>query len=44
MRSFSPTGGSFGGVTDSTETILLCEAAGYEITIVETGVGNRKPL
>jgi LAO/AO transport system kinase len=38
----SPSRQSLGGVTDSThETILLCEAAGYEIIIVETvGVGQ----
>jgi LAO/AO transport system kinase len=42
----SPTGGSLGGVTDSTaETILLCEAAGYEIIIVETvGVGQSETI
>ncbi|MBS1681106.1 MAG: methylmalonyl Co-A mutase-associated GTPase MeaB [Bacteroidetes bacterium] len=36
------TGNSLGGVADKTrETILLCEAAGYEIIIVETvGVGQ----
>jgi LAO/AO transport system kinase len=38
----SPAGGSLGGVTRSTrETMLLCEAAGYDIIIVETvGVGQ----
>lgn len=38
----SPTRGSLGGVTHSTaETILLCEAAGYEIILIETvGVGQ----
>jgi len=36
------TGNALGGVADKTrETILLCEAAGYEIIIVETvGVGQ----
>lgn len=38
----SPTGGSLGGVTrKSRETILLCEAAGYDTILVETvGVGQ----
>lgn len=38
----SPSGGTLGGVTRKTrETILLCEAAGYEIIFVETvGVGQ----
>ena len=38
----SPTGTSLGGVTNKTrETMLLCEAAGFEIVIVETvGVGQ----
>jgi len=38
----SPTNESLGGVTESTrQTILLCEAAGYEIILVETvGVGQ----
>ncbi len=38
----SPTGGILGGVARKTrETILLCEAAGYDIIIVETvGVGQ----
>lgn len=42
----SPTGGSLGGVTNSTsEAILLCEAAGYEIIIVETvGVGQSETI
>lgn len=42
----SPTSGSLGGVTDSTaETILLCEAAGYEVIIVETvGVGQSETI
>ena len=38
----SPSGGSLGGVArKSRETILLCEAAGYDIILVETvGVGQ----
>ena len=38
----SPAGASLGGVTSSTrETMLLCEAAGYDVIIVETvGVGQ----
>ena len=38
----SPTGNSLGGVATKTrETMLLCEAAGYEIILVETvGVGQ----
>lgn len=38
----SPSSGSLGGVAEKTrETMLLCEAAGYEIIIVETvGVGQ----
>ena len=38
----SPTGTSLGGVTHKTrETMLLCEAAGFEVVIVETvGVGQ----
>lgn len=38
----SPSGRSFGGITRRTrESILLCEAAGFEIVIVETvGVGQ----
>jgi LAO/AO transport system kinase len=38
----SPSGGTLGGVTRKTrETILLCEAAGFDIIIVETvGVGQ----
>lgn len=38
----SPTSGSLGGVTQKTrETIILCEAAGYDIILVETvGVGQ----
>lgn len=38
----SPAGGSLGGVTRRTrETILLCEAAGFDVVLVETvGVGQ----
>lgn len=38
----SPTGGTLGGVSRKTrESILLCEAAGYDVVIVETvGVGQ----
>jgi len=38
----SPTGQSIGGVADKTrETILLCEAAGFNVILVETvGVGQ----
>ncbi len=38
----SPSGGALGGVTRRTrEAIILCEAAGYEVIIVETvGVGQ----
>lgn len=38
----SPTGGTLGGVSRKTrETILLCEAAGYDIILIETvGVGQ----
>ncbi len=38
----SPSGGSLGGVARKTrETILLCEAAGYDVVFVETvGVGQ----
>jgi LAO/AO transport system kinase len=38
----SPTGTSLGGVTNKTrETMLLCEAAGFEVIIIETvGVGQ----
>jgi len=38
----SPTGGSLGGVARKTrESILVCEAAGYDIVLVETvGVGQ----
>lgn len=40
----SPTAGSLGGVTAHTrETILLCEAAGFDVIIVETvGVGQNE--
>jgi len=40
----SPTGGALGGVTRKTrETIALCEAAGFDIIIVETvGVGQNE--
>ncbi len=38
----SPSGGSLGGVArKSRETLLLCEAAGYDVVLVETvGVGQ----
>ncbi|MBF2054612.1 MAG: methylmalonyl Co-A mutase-associated GTPase MeaB [Candidatus Sericytochromatia bacterium] len=38
----SPSGGALGGVARSTrETILLCEAAGYDLILIETvGVGQ----
>jgi LAO/AO transport system kinase len=38
----SPSGGALGGVAQKTrETLLLCEAAGYDVVIVETvGVGQ----
>lgn len=38
----SPTGGSLGGVARKTrESILVCEAAGYDVVLVETvGVGQ----
>jgi len=38
----SPSGGTLGGVTRKTrETMLLCEAAGYDVILVETiGVGQ----
>ena len=38
----SPTSGSLGGVAKKTrESILLCEAAGYEVILIETvGVGQ----
>jgi LAO/AO transport system kinase len=40
----SPSGGALGGVTrKSRETILLLEAAGYDVTLVETvGVGQNE--
>lgn len=40
----SPTGGTLGGVTRKTrETILVCEAAGYDVLLVETvGVGQNE--
>lgn len=40
----SPSGGSLGGVTRKTkETILLCEAYGYDVILVETvGVGQNE--
>ena len=40
----SPSGGSLGGVTRKTrEAILICEAAGYDVVIVETvGVGQNE--
>ncbi|MEM9558008.1 MAG: methylmalonyl Co-A mutase-associated GTPase MeaB [Acidobacteriota bacterium] len=42
----SPTGGSLGGVAAKTrETILVCEAAGYDTIFVETvGVGQSEVL
>ncbi len=42
----SPAGKTLGGIASNTrETILLCEAAGYEIIIVETvGVGQSETL
>jgi LAO/AO transport system kinase len=42
----SPAGGSLGGVANSTrEAILLCEAAGFDVIIVETvGVGQSETL
>lgn len=38
----SPAGGSLGGITGRTrEAVLLCEAAGYDVVLVETvGVGQ----
>ncbi len=38
----SPTSGTLGGVTAKTrETMLLCEAAGYDVVMVETvGIGQ----
>ena len=40
----SPSGGTLGGVTrKSRETIVLCEAAGYDVILVETvGVGQNE--
>lgn len=40
----SPSGGALGGVTrKSRETILLCEAAGFDVILVETvGVGQNE--
>jgi LAO/AO transport system kinase len=40
----SPTGDNLGGVTTSTrESLLMCEAAGYDVVIVETvGVGQNE--
>ena len=42
----SPSGGSLGGVANKTrETMLLCEAAGFEIILVETvGVGQSETV
>lgn len=42
----SPSGGTLGGVARKTrETILLCEAAGYDVVLVETvGVGQSETL
>lgn len=42
----SPTGGTLGGVANKTrESILLCEAAGFEVILVETvGVGQSETL
>lgn len=42
----SPAGNSLGGVTTSTrESIILCEAAGYDVIIVETvGVGQSETI
>ena len=42
----SPAGNSLGGVSRKTrETILLCEAAGYDIILIETvGVGQSETL
>ena len=42
----SPSGGSLGGVANKTrETLLLCEAAGFEIILVETmGVGQSETV
>jgi len=42
----SPTGGSLGGVARKTrESILVCEAAGYDVVLVETvGVGQSETM
>jgi LAO/AO transport system kinase len=42
----SPTGGSLGGVARKTrETILVCEAAGFDVVLVETvGVGQAETV
>jgi LAO/AO transport system kinase len=42
----SPTGSSLGGVAHKTrETLLLCEAAGFEVIIIETvGVGQSETV
>lgn len=42
----SPSGGSLGGVANKTrETMLLCEAAGFEVIFIETvGVGQSETL
>jgi LAO/AO transport system kinase len=42
----SPSGGTLGGVARKTrETLLVCEAAGYDVVIVETvGVGQSEVL
>lgn len=42
----SPSGGSLGGVTRKTrESMLLCEAAGYDVVLVETvGVGQSETV
>ena len=40
----SPAGRSLGGVTRATrETILLCEAAGFDVVLVETVIGQSRP-
>jgi LAO/AO transport system kinase len=42
----SPTGSTLGGVTSMTrETMLVCEAAGYDVVLVETvGVGQSETM
>ena len=42
----SPSGGALGGVARKTrETLLLCEAAGYDVVLVETvGVGQSETM